>query len=294
MTIICDLAVCSAPLLLQRLPLRSCSTLPPPIPSTFSPNQNHSRIQGAFVIVFPVHHAQTHPPLMGQFSSQPPPADPDNTSQTVSMAATDTPPDPFLDHVLSLLSAYDTGAVLPAAYPSFAHQNPKQAAVEQAINQLTSRLLASESELAERRANGSSSSSYSSAGAVPMTPAFTPPVRSTMKPPPPQHSYFCTTCGRAASSAPDVLMSRSGSSYLASPLVMPPGPIDAAAFESGLSAGEELHLLKAQVQDVARVCKVGIFLDLMWFQSAGWVGQGLRVCPHCARSGRHRFASTTC
>ena len=36
---------------------------------------------------------------------------------------------------------------------------------------------------------------------------------------------------------------------------MPPGPLSAAAFESGMSAVEELRLLKAQVQDVARVCK---------------------------------------
>jgi len=40
-----------------------------------------------------------------------------------------------------------------------------------------------------------------------------------------------------------------------SPLVVPPGPLSAAAFESGMSAVEELRLLKAQVQDVARVCK---------------------------------------
>ncbi|CAE6501922.1 unnamed protein product [Rhizoctonia solani] len=42
-----------------------------------------------------------------------------------------------------------------------------------------------------------------------------------------------------------------------SPLVLPPGPLSAAAFESapGMSAVEELKLLKAQVQDVARVCK---------------------------------------
>lgn len=33
--------------------------------------------------------------------------------------------------------------------------------------------------------------------------------------------------------------------------------INSEAFESGLSAEEELRLLRAQVQDVARVCKVG-------------------------------------
>lgn len=39
-----------------------------------------------------------------------------------------------------------------------------------------------------------------------------------------------------------------------SPQVLPPGPLTTAAFESGMSAVEELRLLKAQVQDVARVC----------------------------------------
>ncbi|KAG2131142.1 hypothetical protein BD769DRAFT_1723957 [Suillus cothurnatus] len=53
-------------------------------------------------------------------------------------------------------------------------------------------------------------------------------------------------------------MSRINSSFdgspNGSPLVVPPGPLAAAAFESGMSAVEELRLLKAQVQDVARVC----------------------------------------
>ncbi|KAG1880958.1 hypothetical protein F4604DRAFT_1749032 [Suillus subluteus] len=39
-----------------------------------------------------------------------------------------------------------------------------------------------------------------------------------------------------------------------SPLVIPPGPLAVATFESGMTAVEELRLLKAQVSDVARVC----------------------------------------
>ena len=39
-----------------------------------------------------------------------------------------------------------------------------------------------------------------------------------------------------------------------SSLVVPPGLLTAAVFESGMSAIEELRLLKAQVQDVACVC----------------------------------------
>lgn len=38
------------------------------------------------------------------------------------------------------------------------------------------------------------------------------------------------------------------------PLVLPPGLLSAAAFESDISAVEELRLLKAQISDVARVC----------------------------------------
>ncbi|KAG1824138.1 hypothetical protein EV424DRAFT_1606045 [Suillus variegatus] len=67
----------------------------------------------------------------------------------------------------------------------------------------------------------------------------------------------CPTCGKAITDT--LMMSRINSSSFdgspgGSPLVIPPGPLAAAAFESGMSAVEELRLLKAQVQDVARVC----------------------------------------
>lgn len=66
----------------------------------------------------------------------------------------------------------------------------------------------------------------------------------------------CPTCGKVITDS--VTMSRINSSFTGSPsgspLVVPPGPLATAAFESGMSAVEELRLLKAQVQDVARVC----------------------------------------
>ncbi|KAG8815169.1 hypothetical protein FRC17_000839, partial [Serendipita sp. 399] len=71
--------------------------------------------------------------------------------------------------------------------------------------------------------------------------------------------YICPGCRRplasrstsqSFTSTHPILPSPNGS-----PLVVPPGPLSTAAFESGLSAVEELRLLKAQVQDVARVCK---------------------------------------
>lgn len=70
--------------------------------------------------------------------------------------------------------------------------------------------------------------------------------------------YHCPTCRRPVTK-PGTYTGTSGGGFLGSPngspLVVPPGPLSAAAFESGMSAVEELRLLKAQVQDVARVCK---------------------------------------
>ena len=70
--------------------------------------------------------------------------------------------------------------------------------------------------------------------------------------PPTAHAH-CPTCGRSVSD-PILLPGYADLSPDSSPLVIPMGPLAAAAFESGMSAVEELKLLKAQVQDVARVC----------------------------------------
>jgi osomolarity two-component system sensor histidine kinase NIK1 len=84
--------------------------------------------------------------------------------------------------------------------------------------------------------------------------------------------YFCPACGRCAGT---LSMNKSTVSPTGSPLVVPPGPLSAAAFESGMSAVEELKLLKAQVQDVARVCKAStpfIVFDLLPISSLEIVG----------------------
>ena len=69
-------------------------------------------------------------------------------------------------------------------------------------------------------------------------------------------SIPCPTCGKSLGDTTIFtrLHTYTGTGEDGSPLVVPPGPLAAAAFESGLSAVEELRLLKAQVQDVARVC----------------------------------------
>ena len=74
--------------------------------------------------------------------------------------------------------------------------------------------------------------------------------------PPSSHadSVPCPTCGKPLGDAAIFAKLHPFGGTEGSPLVVPPGPLVAAAFESGLSAVEELRLLKAQVQDVARVC----------------------------------------
>jgi osomolarity two-component system sensor histidine kinase NIK1 len=67
----------------------------------------------------------------------------------------------------------------------------------------------------------------------------------------------CPTCCRAYDGAfpPIIGNAFGGGSPVGSPQIIPPGPLTAAAFESGMSAVEELKLLKTQVQDVSRVCQ---------------------------------------
>ena len=69
------------------------------------------------------------------------------------------------------------------------------------------------------------------------------------------HHVACPSCGKVITDS--VTMARIASNHgppVSSPMVIPPGPLVAAAVESGMSAVEELRLLKAQVQDVAKVC----------------------------------------
>ena len=73
--------------------------------------------------------------------------------------------------------------------------------------------------------------------------------------PPTSHLDYipCPICGRPVSDLGKITTVFKNTTA-GSPQVVPPGPLTTAAFESGMSAVEELRLLKAQVQDVARVC----------------------------------------
>lgn len=191
---------------------------------------------------------------MGQGPSSTATTDPVSPLDSPEMVHADlSSHDVFLDNILAYLSAGSTATSPP---PSAA-TNPKEAAVEHAIADLVARLKAAESSSSAPSSSKLAPSAGAGARSVdwkaPITPDFTPPVSSK----PANSNFFCPTCGRAPTDAP---MARSASGFpSAATVVIPPGPLTAAAFESDaseMSAAEELYLLKAQVQDVARVCKV--------------------------------------
>lgn len=75
------------------------------------------------------------------------------------------------------------------------------------------------------------------------------------------HHSLCPTCLRPATDAQTAQKLRHAAAGVgapaydpASPMLVPPGPLAAAAYESGMSAVDELRLLKDQIKDVAKVC----------------------------------------
>ncbi|KAG8909685.1 hypothetical protein FRC01_006799, partial [Tulasnella sp. 417] len=156
------------------------------------------------------------------------------------MASSGAAPSSFLDHLLTLVASYDSGTALPQAYP---HASTKEAAVEQAIAELAKRLKrpvdTSSLSTYSAASNGGSSMDWKPHGGPP-TPESTPGASNGSSNHAPHgtknpSSYFCPTCGRAPSADSEQPLHDSG-------------PV-------GISATDELQLLKAQVQDVARVCK---------------------------------------
>ncbi|KAG8977777.1 hypothetical protein FRB90_008688, partial [Tulasnella sp. 427] len=172
---------------------------------------------------------------MGQCSSSsssPPPS-------SEEMAASGAPPSLFLDHLLTLVASYDSGTPLPPAYP---HASSKEAAVEHAIAELAKRLQpqvrASSRSAYSTGSNGGTGMDWKPHG--PPTPDSTPGLNGDDSPSS-AASYFCPTCGRAPTADS---LARTVSEHM----MHVNGP-------AGIPANEELQLLKAQVQDVARVCK---------------------------------------
>ncbi|KAG9008316.1 hypothetical protein FRB90_008998 [Tulasnella sp. 427] len=161
------------------------------------------------------------------------------------ITASGASPSLFLDHLLTLVASYDSGAPLPPAYP---HASSKEAAVEHAIAELAKRL--------QPQVRVSSLSAYSTGRSEgigmdwkphgPPTSDSTPDL-SVDHSPSSSASSSCPTCGRAPTAES---LARTDPEYM-----MVNGP-------AGIPANKELQLLKAQAQDVARVCKAVVNGDL--------------------------------
>lgn len=197
-------------------------------------------------------------------------------------------PEPFVSHLAAVLAVYELGPN-PTSLPRYDGPRDWQTdAIERSIASIARRMHTAEGLLANIKASdsaGPDTKKRRSCADAPMTPNSLDDVPRTLKgiansdsdpEPAPlprpmsvcldelpplsdaavlvsstvSHAseYICLTCGRGAD--------RAAVSPTSSPLPVPSGPLSAAAFESGMSAVEELILLKAQVQDVARVCKV--------------------------------------
>lgn len=102
----------------------------------------------------------------------------------------------------------------------------------------------------QRPANGSSTPMTINLAGVPN------PLDRTKLPNGNEHHLTCPHCGHGFTfnTSNSTTVELITGEPLSSPLVVPPGPLAAAAYESGMSAVEELKLLKQQVQDVSRVC----------------------------------------
>lgn len=193
----------------------------------------------------------------------------------------------FLAHLLSLLTVYERGVDNPSLPQYDGPRDWQTDAIEKSLANVARRMYTAESlvdtiseheksgPITKKRRSGSSSTLSSSSSSSSRTSS--PPVEGTspsngingsngtkhypISASAPAASaqtaeYFCPTCGRWSGPA------LSGIDPNGSPLIVPPGPLSAAAYESGMSAVEELRLLKAQVQDIARVCKAVALGDL--------------------------------
>jgi len=199
---------------------------------------------------------------------------------------------PFLSHLVALLSFYEIG---PSTSPAPRYDGPQDwqtDAIERSLASLAGRMHTAEGQISSIQAletpaptpaptasnnrNQKSSNMNMTLGHDDFPPIATPShgilssQSSTSAPATACESseYYCPACGHIVGHS-----STSGLTFMdgenpnvisldESPIVIPSGPLTAAAFESGMSAVEELKLLKAQVQDIARVCKAIALGDL--------------------------------
>ena len=159
--------------------------------------------------------------------------------------------DPFLSHLMRVLTMFETESI-PTPLPTYdGPQDGQTDAIQRSLALLARRMHTAEDMVASIKANDSAGPTEQrhSSDNAPITP--TPmlmddaPVTISQA-----AEYPCPTCGRRESS-----LASSGLAISPSPVV-PPGPFNAAAFDGSMGAVEELELLKAQILDITRVCKV--------------------------------------
>lgn len=151
--------------------------------------------------------------------------------------------DPFLSYLMRVLTMYETEPT-PTPLPTYDGPRDGQTdAIKRSLALLAQRMHTAEDTVASIKANdrgGPGTEKRHSGDDAPIMP--TPMLMDGAPVTTPQAAeYPCPTCGHRESR-----LSSSGLATSPSPVV-PPGPFNAV---------EELKLLKAQVLDVTRVCKV--------------------------------------
>lgn len=163
----------------------------------------------------------------------------------------------FEAHVLSLLSSFERQPSLAYAAPSTTFPKTEaQEAIEAALFALARRAIpAQQVQVLPSKSNGN--------GEGPTLNHFkTPPPIDTA-----QCSVTCPSCGASVQSLV-VSVATPATSFASLDISSSPRPVPNVAWinahvnETGMSAEKELELLKAQVQDIARVCKAVATGDL--------------------------------
>lgn len=162
----------------------------------------------------------------------------------------------FEAHVLSLLSSFERQPTLAYAAPSTTlPKTEAQEAIEAALFALARRALPSQQQI---QVQPNTRVADSSALIKHKTP---PPIDTA------QCTVTCPSCGTSVQS-PIVSVATPSTSFASLDISSSPRPVPNVAWinahvnETGMSAEKELELLKAQVQDIARVCKAVATGDL--------------------------------
>lgn len=153
-------------------------------------------------------------------------------------------PSPFEEHILSLLTTLEQNPSLAFQTPASTPKTQTQEAIERAV-------LA----LAQRASEASNPSPVLSSSSRLTVNHNALALRSQCTPPPPDNqAMVCPQCSSPIYHQTTAPTSPFASLELSSPRQTPWS--NGSAGETGMSAEKELELLKAQVQDIARVCKV--------------------------------------